>query len=74
MICKGTMQIKFIKKYPTSGGWRDKGGSGKYNINSTIKAMNLIMQGYNASSPQSVGQAATTGGPYPPNQPIMVDF
>jgi len=46
MNCKGTMQIKFIKKHPTSGGWKDKGGSGKYNIGATIKAMNLIIQGY----------------------------
>ena len=48
------------------------------NLNTYFQVMkqaeNLIMQGYNASSPQSVGQAATTGGPYPPNQPIMVDF
>ena len=50
----------------------------KKNLNTYFQVMkqaeNLIMQGYNASSPQSVGQAATTGGPYPPNQPIMVDF
>ena len=46
MNCKGTMQVKFIKKHPTSGGWKDKGGSGKYNIGATIKAMNLIIQGY----------------------------
>ena len=46
MNCKGAMQVKFIKEHPTSGGWRDKGYNGKYNIKSTIKAMNLIMQGY----------------------------
>ena len=40
------MQIKFIKNYPSGTGWRDKGGSGKYNIGATIKAMNLVIQGY----------------------------
>ena len=44
--CDLTMQIKFIKDYPTAIGWRKKGGSGKYNIKATLKAMNLIMQGY----------------------------
>ena len=46
MNCKGAMQVKFIKEHPTSGGWRDNRCNGKYNIKSTIKAMNLIMQGY----------------------------
>jgi hypothetical protein len=41
------MIIKFLKKYPTSDGWRSNiGHVGTYNLNSTIKAMNLVIQGY----------------------------
>jgi hypothetical protein len=41
------MTIKFLKKHPTNFGWRNRIGQvGKYNPGATIKAMNLIMQGY----------------------------
>jgi len=41
------MMVKFLKKYPTSHGWSNKiGHVGTYNRGSTIKAMNLVMQGY----------------------------
>ena len=46
MHCSGNMMVKFTKRHPTVGGWRDKGYNGTYNISATIKAMNLIMQGY----------------------------
>ena len=41
------MIIKFLKKHPTNFGWRNRIGQvGKYNPGATIKAMNLITQGY----------------------------
>ena len=44
MKCKGAMIIKFVEDYPTSSGlWGSSRGVGKYNPQSTIKAMNLIM-------------------------------
>tara|TARA_R110000824_G_scaffold24840_3_gene86962 strand:- start:568 stop:777 length:210 start_codon:yes stop_codon:yes gene_type:complete len=46
MSCSGNMKVKFIKKYPTKSGWRDIGYNGTYNVKATIKAMNLVMQGY----------------------------
>lgn len=45
--CKGSMIIKFLKSHPTSHGYISNHlGVGKYNVGSTIKAMNLIVQGY----------------------------
>ena len=44
--CSGNMMIKFIKRHPTGAGWRDKGYNGKYSIGATLKAMNLVIQGY----------------------------
>ena len=46
MECKGAMIIKFLKSHPTLVGWSDKKGIGKYNKKSTIKAMNLIINGH----------------------------
>lgn len=41
------MIIKFIKKHPTKFGWSNSvGHTATYNYRATIKAMNLIMQGY----------------------------
>ena len=42
------MIIKFLKKHPNSAGiWSNRIGQvGTYNSRSTIKAMNLVVQGY----------------------------
>jgi len=66
--------VTLLAKKETEGLTADE----EKNLNTYLEGMkqaqNLIEQKFGALPPQSVGQTATTGGPYPPNQPIMVDF